>query len=351
MIGLKTKGAVLYETGGDLIIEDLIIPPLKDGQVLVKILCSGICRSQVHEIKAHKGPDNFLPHLLGHEAVGVVEKVGNAVKKVSIGDYVVLTWIKGKGSDVPSSVYTTSSGVKVNSGAITTFNYHSVVSENRLVKISREVPINIAPLFGCAIPTGVGMIQNQLKVKKGQSIAVFGVGGIGSAALLGAVASGAHPIIAVDINDHKLELAKELGATHVINSNDDVYKIIREITDDEGVDYSVDCSGKVNIIELAFSVIKDSGITVVAGNPAKGETIRIAPFDLIRGKRIIGSWGGSTDPDVDIPRYVDQYLSGILRADLLKTTSFPLEKINEALRTFKSGDFSRVLLRTTEELN
>ncbi|MCF7866036.1 zinc-binding dehydrogenase [Candidatus Woesearchaeota archaeon] len=341
---MKTKGAVLYETNANLVIDTLEIPKLQLGQVLVKIICSGICRSQIHEIEAHKGPDNYLPHLLGHEAVGVVEKVSSNVSKVSIGDKVVLTWIKGTGCDVSGSTYIDSEGVSINSGAITTFSNYAVLSENRLVKIPESVPDSIAPLFGCAIPTGVGIIQNELDVQEGQSIAIFGVGGVGSAALLGAVARKAKNIIAVDINDEKLNIAKELGATHVINIRENVLDIIKKITMDKYLDFAVDCSGNIATMELAFKSINDKGTLVIAGNPKKGETISIVPFDLIKGKRIIGSWGGSTNPDKDIPLYIKQYLDGDLHVELLKTKIYSLEDINEAIVSFKKGDFSRVLL-------
>ncbi len=344
------KGVVLYKTNGPLVVEELEIPSLQDGQVLVKILFSGVCRAQINEIKAHKGPDKYLPHTLGHEASGIVEETGPGVKKVKKGDYVVLTWIKGEGIDAPSCTYTTHKDKKkINSGAITTFNQYSVISENRIVKIPKEVPPDIAALFGCAVPTGVGIVKNELKAKKGESLAIFGIGGIGSCVLLGAVSAGVSPIIAVDINSDKLEFAKENGATHTVNPKEmdikDVVAKIKEITNNEGVDYSVDCAGIPLMIEAAFDAIKDTGTTIIAGNPAYGEKIRITPFDLIKGKKIFGSWGGSVKPDKDIPLFIQDYLSGKLKVDKLITKTYSLDKINDAIKSLGKGKVIRALIK------
>ena len=161
---MKTKAAVLYETNKPLVIEEVEIPKLKDGQVLVKVLFSGVCGSQLNEIKGLKGEDKYLPHLLGHEGSGIVEEVGSKVTKVKKGDYVVLCWIKGSGLDAPSCQYT-KDNIKINSGAITTFNQYSIISENRLFKIPKEVPPYVAALLGCAIPTGAGIIKNEIRKK------------------------------------------------------------------------------------------------------------------------------------------------------------------------------------------
>lgn len=343
---MKVKCAVLYETGEKLNIEHLEIPKLKNGQVLVKILYSGVCRSQLNEIKAHKGPDKHLPHTLGHEASGIIQEIGEGVTKVVPGDYVILTWIKGEGMDVPFTSYQNENGETINSGAITTFNEMSVISENRVIKAPIELPPELAPLFGCAIPTGVGIIFNQLKVKRGDSIAIFGIGGIGASALLGAVAANASIIIAIDINEKKLEFAKNNGATHVINpNNEDLVTKIKEITNNNGTDYAIDCSGIPKIIEIAFEIISDKGTMIIAGNPAQGEKIQITPFDLIKGKKIFGSWGGSTNPDKDIPFYIDLYFQKKLKINDSMIKIFPLEQINDALSSLDRGDVIRALIR------
>lgn len=343
----KMKGAVLYETGSRLVVEELELPELLPGQVLVRILASGVCRAQLNEITAHKGPDIYLPHTLGHEASGIVEDTGKGVTKVRKGDYVVLTWIKGLGMDIPGCSYRSAgTGKKINSGAVTTFSEYSVVSENRVVKIPQEVRPEVAALFGCAIPTGVGIVSNQLKLRKGDSVAVFGIGGIGASVLLGAASAGASPIIAVDVSQAKLDFAGQNGADFLVNpTKDDPVAAIRKITSGKGVDYSVDCAGIPKAIEQAFESLNDAGLCVVAGNPAKGEKISIVPFDLIKGKRIIGSWGGAVMPDRDIPLFIGAYLSGKLRADRLATKEFSLDRINDAVDTLRKGEVIRAIVR------
>jgi len=342
------KSAILCKTNSELEFQELELPKLEKGQVLVKILYSGLCRSQLNEISAHKGPDKYLPHTLGHEASAIVQEVGSDVTKVNKNDYVVVTWIKGSGIDTPSCQYTNKNGKKINSGAVTTFNEYSVVSENRVVKIPKEVPPEIGALLGCAIPTGVGIVKNELKMKSGESIAIFGIGGVGSAVLLGAVAANASTIIAVDINEDKLEFAKKNGATHVINSKkDDVVSKIKEIIPN-GVDYSVDCSGIPSAIEAGFEAIKDTGLTVIAGNPKQGETISIIPFEFIKGKKIIGSWGGNTNPDVDIPIYADDYLKGKLKISNIISKIYDFKDINTAIKDFKEGKVVKLVIKIGE---
>jgi S-(hydroxymethyl)glutathione dehydrogenase/alcohol dehydrogenase len=211
---METKAAVLFKINQPLRIIDLEIPNIKPGQVLVDIKYSGICHSQLNEIKGLKGEDKYLPHTLGHEGSGIVLEVGQNVKKVKPGDHVVLTWINGGGADVPSTIYNSSEG-SINSGPISTFMEKTVISENRLVPIPKEMPLKVAALLGCAMPTGAGIVSNNAKLNAGDSIAVFGVGGIGLSAILAASAIGAEKIIAVDIEEEKLELSKEIGATHI----------------------------------------------------------------------------------------------------------------------------------------
>ena len=230
-ISTKTLAAVLVEINNPLQIEELEIPALKAGQVLVKVAYSGVCHSQLNEVRGLKGVDKFLPHTLGHEGSGTVQEIGLGVKKVTEGDSVILTWIKGSGFDVPSATYGRKDGSKVNSGAISTFMEYAVISENRIIPVSKEFALRELPLLGCAIPTGAGIAFNTAKIARGSSVAVFGVGGIGLSTVIGARLREAKLIIAIDIFNHKLELARSLGATDTVNcKKQDVASYINVVT-------------------------------------------------------------------------------------------------------------------------
>jgi S-(hydroxymethyl)glutathione dehydrogenase / alcohol dehydrogenase len=340
-----TEAAVLYILGKPLCITTLEIPDLKPGQVLVDISYSGLCHSQLNEARGLKGEDKFLPHTLGHEGSGKVLAVGNGVKKVKPGDSVVLTWIKGSGADVPSTTYLSADGA-VNSGAISTFMHHTVTCESRLVPIADVMPLPEAALLGCAIPTGAGIVLNTIDLPEGNTIAIFGVGGIGLSAIMAAVLRKAKMIIAVDIFDHKLEQAKDLGATHVIHARkQDPLAVIMELTSKKGVDCAIESAGRKETMENAFKAIRENGgLCVLAGNLPHGEKISIDPMDLIRGKKITGTWGGETQPDRDIPVYVNYYLAGKLKLDRLLTHTYSLKNINQAMDDLENGKIGRALI-------
>lgn len=345
---IKTLAAVLEQLNKPLKIRELTIPDLKPGQVLVKVAYSGVCHSQLLEICGKRGEDRYLPHTLGHEGSGVVLELGGGVKKVKPGDHVVLSWIKGNGADVPSTIYQSSEG-QVNSGAISTFMLHTVTCENRLTPIPDTMPLREAALLGCAIPTGAGIVLNTAKVQPGSSIAVFGVGGIGMSAVLAADSIGAREIIAVDIFDHKLELAHKVGATHLINARQqDPLKMIMDLTCGHGVDYAIEAAGQRETMETAFQSVRDNGgLCVLAGNLAHGERISIDPFNLIRGKRIVGTWGGEAQPDRDIPLQVDLYLTGKLNLGAMITHEYTLSDINQAFDDLEQGKVGRALIDLT----
>ena len=346
---MKTKAAILYELNRPLRIEDVEIPSLKCGQVLVKILCTGICGAQYNEMIGLKGPDRFLPHMLGHEASAIVQDIGEGVTKVKPGDYVVLSWVKGHGLDGVNTQFKSGSTL-INAGAVTTFSEYSVVSENRITPISSKIPADIAAIMGCAIITGCGIVHNTIQLQRKDSIIVFGAGGIGLSVILGARQAGCSNIIAVDLVDKKLELALTLGATFVINpKRDDLKKKLSAILPD-GVDYAVDASGAKESMETAFDVIKTKGTCVIAGNLSKDKKIEIHPFELIKGKKIIGTWGGESSPDRDIPKYEKGYLSGELPMGQLITHRYRLEDINEAFAVLKNGDAGRIVLAVNESL-
>ena len=341
---MKTRAAILWETHKPLVIEDIEVPALKKGQVLVKVLYSGVCRAQYNEMIGLKGPDRFLPHTLGHEGSGIVVDTGKGITKVKKGDYVCLSWIKGKGLDGLNSQYR-SGGRVINAGAVTTFSDYAVVSENRVTKISKAMPADIASIVGCAVATGCGIVRNTLSASKGSSIVVFGAGGVGLSAVMGAKYQGCGPIIAVDVADSKLRFANAMGATHGINAaRASVLKEILAIAPG-GVDFAVDASGSKTAMETGFSCVKDNGgCFVIAGNLSRDERIEIHPFDLIKGKNIRGTWGGETDPDRDIPRYARAFSQGKLPINKLITHRFGLEDINKAFDVLIEGGAGRVIL-------
>lgn len=204
---MKIKAAILETLNSPLVLDDIEIPDLECGQVLVQVHSSGICGAQLNEIAGVKGEDKFLPHLLGHEGGGVVIEVGPGVTQVQVGNHVVLHWRKGAGIHAKPAKYKWGDRV-VNSGWVTTFSEYTVVSENRVTPISRDIPFEIAALMGCAVTTALGLINNLAQLKIGQSIAIFGCGGVGLNVVQGAAMVSADPIIAIDIYDHKLEMAR-----------------------------------------------------------------------------------------------------------------------------------------------
>lgn len=339
------KAAVLYRKG--LVVEDNIeVPDPGTGQVLVKVAYSGICRSQLMEIRGFRGVDKYLPHLLGHEGSGVVIKAGKKVAKVRPGDHVALTWIKGKGIEAGGCKYK-KGRLTINAGAVTTLNEYAVVSENRCVKISRNIPLDIAVLFGCAIPTGAGIIFNEISPKNGSSIAIFGLGGIGLSALMAVSLFGCGKVIAVDMEKAKLRLAKEFGATHCIDSRtEDPVKKIMEITKGKGVDYSVEAAGVTSSIEQAFDAVRaGGGLCVFATHPKAGDKVRLDPHALISGKQIRGSWGGASCPDRDIPRFAKLYSEGKLRLEKLLSHSYTLDEVNRAFKDLEQRKVVRALIK------
>lgn len=341
------KAAVLVEANAPLEIFDIDVPKLDVGQVLVRITHSGICGKQIDEITARRGPDPYLPHLLGHEGAGVVEDVGPGVRKLKQGDAVVLHWIKASGIDAaPASFQKKGTGMRINGGCVTTFSDYTIASENRLTKIPAGVNPEIAALLGCAVTTGLGIVFNNAEMKPGESIAVFGVGGMGLNVIQGAVLVNAYPIVAIDLFDSKLEWAKSLGATHTINSrNADPTAALKEITGGKGFDVTVDTTGNRRVRELAYDVCANKGRTIYAGVPDVSEKITIDSFPIHFGRKLIGSHGGETQPDIDIPRYVTLHKLGRLRLEELITHRFPLDKINEAIAVVRGGEAGRCLVK------
>lgn len=340
------KAAVLFACGEPLrVLDGIVMPSPARGQVRVRLAYSGVCHSQLMEVRGGRGPDRYLPHLLGHEGSGTVLAVGEGVTKVLPGDKVVLGWIKGEGLDVPGTTYRLGD-MTINAGGVTTFNTEALVAENRCVRLPPDIPLDVAVLFGCAVPTGAGMVLNELTLHPDSRAVVFGLGGIGIVALMALRASGCRRIIAVDVERGKLEIARELGATETIDARaQDPVAAIRFLTGGLGADYAIDAAGRVQTIEQAFdSVRKFGGQCVFASHPPSGERLSLDPHDLISGKIIRGSWGGASKPDRDVPRFAALYREGRLPLDRLIGRRYTLEEINSALADLASGRVMRPLI-------
>jgi S-(hydroxymethyl)glutathione dehydrogenase / alcohol dehydrogenase len=255
-----------------------------------------------------------------------------------------LSWIKGSGIEAGGCKYQSSKGI-VNSGPISTFLQYAVISESRLVRISKELPLREAALLGCALPTGAGVVFNQLHLTKGSSFAVFGAGGVGLSAILAAKFLEADPIIALDISDEKLAQAKSFGATHLINcSNTKPIEAIHTITGGKGCQGTLECVGNSEVMETAFRITASRGICIIAGNLPKGQTIQIDPFDLILGKQIFGTWGGNSDIENDVAKYSEMLTKKSFSVSRLITHEGPLEKINDLLSFLENRQAGRVMV-------
>jgi S-(hydroxymethyl)glutathione dehydrogenase/alcohol dehydrogenase len=345
---MKTRAAVLVATGRPLELADLTLPDPGSGQVLVEVAYSGVCHTQVLECRGYRGEDRFLPHCLGHEASGIVREVGPGVTKVKAGDWAILSWIKGAGADVFGWSYDWS-GRKVNAGPITTFGQHTIVSENRLTVIPPGTPLGQAAMLGCAVPTGLGAVFNTARPGPGQSLAVFGTGGIGLCAVAGASIAGCTPIIALDLNQAKLELARRMGATHTLAADrDDLLEEIKQLCPG-GVDFAIEATGRPDAMGKALASVRmQGGAAVIVGNARHGERLDLDPRELNMGKQLRGTWGGDNLPDRDFPRYLKLLQSGRLDLGPLITRTYPLVDINDAIDDLEAGKVARPLIRMSD---
>ncbi len=343
---MKAKAAILPQLGMPLTLAEVEIPAPQYGQVLVRVHCAGICGTQIGEINGARGEDKYLPHLLGHEGCGTVEAVGPGVTFISPGQYVVMHWRHGWGinSDFPRYIW----GDKtVGGGLVTTFNEYALVSENRLTPIPSSIPREVATLMGCAITTGLGLIDNEAQLKMGQSIAVLGCGGVGISVILGAAMVGSNPIIAIDNKPSKLDLAWEFGATHTINSGkDNLANAVGKIVGSKGVDVFVECTGLPALIDAAYKLTGRQGRTIMVGVPRYDANLTLTGIqkNFLDDKMLLSSHGGHAFPSVDIPRYIALYQTGGLLLAGMVTHRFPLAQINEALTATANGECGRVVV-------
>jgi len=337
----KIQAAVLRQLGQELSVEELNSCPLTTGQVLVRMYYSGICRSQLMEQQGKRGADKWLPHLLGHEGYGIVEDIGEGVTKCKPGDQVVMSWVRGIGIEAENPKYTDLNGKSVNSGKITTFSNFSVVSENRLYLPPQGFSERFLPLFGCALLTGGGMALKYGKSVEVNSVCILGFGGIGSAAGLVLKGMGKSFIQIVENSPEKRQMALNLGFK----------KVYSELSESSGdFDLVIEASGTIDAIEKGFTRLSNVGTLVFASHPETGSKISLDPHDLIKGKRIFGTWGGDVNPDEDMVTIGEFLRKSGSNLELLLGDSFTIDEINEGLAYLDSGKAGRPLLKLNNEV-
>jgi S-(hydroxymethyl)glutathione dehydrogenase / alcohol dehydrogenase len=271
------KAVVLEKIDAPLAIRDVELTELKVGQVLVKILVSGLCGAQLHEIRGHKGNAKFLPHLMGHEGCGIVKEVGPGVTNVNVGDKVVMHWRPGTGIEAPFPSYVLD-GKLMSSGKVTTLSEYSIVSENRLTTVPQDTPEDLCAILGCALTTAMGIIDNEVELKFGESVAVVGCGGVGLNLIQAAALKSACPIYAIDNNITKRELCFTAGASIFTNSINAV---------DEKVDVIIDTTGIPEVISECVSKLSGKGRMVLVGQPAPGKMVEVMTQVRILPRRLI----------------------------------------------------------------
>jgi len=282
---------------------------------------------------------------LGHEGSATVLEIGPGVKTVKPGDTVVMHWRPSDGIQAETATYQWN-GRKVNSGWVATFSEYSIVSENRLTVIPPDFDLKLAPLFGCAVTTAIGVVNNDAQVKVGQSVVVFGVGGVGLNIVQSAAMVSAYPIIAIDIVDSKLEMAKRFGAINCFNSKnvDNLSDEIRKVLNNNAPDVVIETTGNARVIEQAYELTHPDGKTILVGVPKKGDNVSIYTLPIHFNKILKGSHGGDAVPHVDIPRYIRLVEVGKLKLDGLITHEFKIDDINKAIQLVQSGDAGRIIL-------
>ncbi len=336
------KSAVLVELNKPLFLSEVEVGELSVGQVLVRVLVSGICGSQLHEISGHKGNGKFLPHLMGHEGCGIVEEIGPGVTLVKPGDKVVMHWRPGLGIEADFPKYKLN-GKSFSSGKVNTLTEKAIVSENRLTVVPQDTDPEFAALLGCSLTTALGVIDNESDLKFGERVAVFGCGGVGLNVLAAARLAGAGEIYAVDRSASKNEICLDQGANFFFS---DIAKIPNKI------DLIVDTTGNIDVISQAFNMLSNRGRMILLGQPKPGQALVIPEaieFFKGSGMAIKASQGGSTVPQEDIPRYLQLLRLGLISVQELITHRFSLTDVNLAFDLLKSGNAGRIMITISKE--
>lgn len=370
---MKTEAAVVYAHNQPVTIETLDLEEPRSKEVRVRIVASGVCHSDLSVVNGtiHYDP----PVVLGHEGAGIVDAIGDDVTYVSPGDHVVLSFVTYCGtcelcrmgkptlcqgvSARPGHLlddscrFTNGAGVPIPQMArIGTMSRWTVVSEQALIKIDPNYPLEKAVLVGCGVPTGVGAVINTAQIEPGSRVAVIGAGGVGLNAIQGARLAGAGQIIAVDINDQKLEFASAFGATDAVNAaEEDPVAAVRRLTGGLGADYAFEVIGTPGTIEQAYAMIRPAGSAVIVGMAHPDSRIELSPQPLVRTeKRLVGSYYGSIVPRKDIPHLLTLYDQGEIQLDELITSTYRLDQINEAFEDLKAGRNARGVILFEQDL-
>ena len=367
---IKSKAAIAWGPKQPLSVEEVDVMLPRKGEVLVKVIATGVCHTDAFTLSGDD-PEGIFPAILGHEGGGIVEQIGEGVTSVEVGDHVIPLYTpecgeckfctcgktnlcqqiretQGKGlmPDGTTRFYKDGEPIYHYMGC-STFSEYTVLPEISLAKVNKEAPLEEVCLLGCGVTTGMGAVMNTAKVEEGATVAIFGLGGIGLSAVIGATMAKASRIIAIDINESKFDLAKKLGATDFINPNDydkPIQEVIVELTDG-GVDYSFECIGNVNLMRSALECChKGWGESVVIGVAGAGQEISTRPFQLVTGRVWKGSAFGGVKGRSELPDYVERYLAGEFKLSDFITHTMSLDQINESFDLMHKGESIRTVI-------
>lgn len=367
---MKSRAAVAFAAGKPLEIVEVDVAGPKAGEVLVRLVATGVCHTDAFTLSG-EDPEGIFPAILGHEGAGVVEAVGAGVTSVAVGDHVIPLYtpecgqckfcLSGKTNLCQAIRATQGKGLMPDGTSrfsldgkpifhymgTSTFSEFTVLPEIAVAKINKAAPLDKVCLLGCGVTTGIGAVRNTAKVEPGSTVAVFGLGGIGLSVIQGAVLAKAERIIAIDINEDKFEMAKQLGATDCINPKDyadSIQDVIVELTDG-GVDYSFECIGNAHTMRSALECChKGWGESVIIGVAGAGQEISTRPFQLVTGRVWRGTAFGGVKGRSELPGYVDEYLAGKIEIDQMVTYTMGLEDINRAFDLMHEGKAIRSVI-------
>lgn len=330
------RAAVLTKLNNPLIVADVSLTKLQIGQVLVKVNLSGICGAQLQEIRGEKNNEKFLPHLLGHEGVGIVSDVGPGVTKVGVGDRVIMHWRKSTGIESPFPEYIYN-GNKIQSGKVTTLSEYSIVSENRLTPIEQNISDEVGALLGCGLSTALGVIDHDANIKLGETVLIIGCGGVGLNLIAGCRLSGAGNIFACDINKDKQPVVDKLGGISIYKKDDIKCKI----------DCIIDTTGNLDVISDYISLLSNTGRIILISQPKANSCFKFKnPNNLFVGDgiSIITTQGGKFNPDRDMYRYINLISKHTSIITSIITHTLPLEEINTGIDILQTGKAGRIMI-------